>query len=69
MLADITEWGWQEAPPRQLVFPRDAPRLPRPLPRYLPPDADRRLVAALEASPYRLRADALLLQRATGADR
>jgi integrase len=66
MLADITEWGWQEAPPRQLVFPRDAPRLPRPLPRYLPPDADRRLVAALEASPYRLRADALLLQRATG---
>jgi integrase len=66
MLAGITEWGWQEAPARQLVFPRDAPRLPRPLPRYLPPDADRRLVAALEASPYRLRADALLLQRATG---
>jgi len=66
MLADITEWGWPQAPPRQLVFPRDAPRLPRPLPRYLPPDADRRLVAALEASPYRLRADALLLQRATG---
>jgi hypothetical protein len=36
------------------------------LPRYLPPDHDRALVQALEASPNRLRADALLLLRATG---
>jgi site-specific recombinase XerD len=62
----ITEWGWPEAPARRLVFPRDAPRLPHPLPRYLPPDAERALLAALEASPNRLRADALLLMRATG---
>jgi site-specific recombinase XerD len=62
----ITEWGWPEAPARRLVFPRDAPKLPRPLPRYLPPDAERALLAALEASPNRLRADALLLLRATG---
>ncbi len=66
MLAAIAEWGWAEAPARRLVFARDAPRLPRALPRYLPPDADRRLVRALENSPHRLRADALLLQRATG---
>ena len=66
MLARIAEWGWAEAPARRLVFARDAPRLPRALPRYLPPDADRRLVWALEHSPHRLRADALLLQRATG---
>ena len=32
-------------PARQLVFARDVPRLPRALPRYLPPDADRRLSA------------------------
>jgi hypothetical protein len=32
----ITEWGWAEVPARRLVFPRDAPRLPHPLPRYLP---------------------------------
>ncbi len=62
----MAEWGWEEAPSRRLVFPRDAPRLPHPLPRYLPPDEDRALVAALEASPNRLRADALLLLRATG---
>ncbi|MDA8072805.1 MAG: tyrosine-type recombinase/integrase [Actinomycetota bacterium] len=66
MLEAMAEWGWDEAPTRRLVFERDSPRLPRPLPRYLPIDADRRLAEALEASPNRLRADALLLQRACG---
>jgi site-specific recombinase XerD len=62
----IAEWGWPEAPARRLFFPRDAPKLPHPLPRYLPPDSERALLAALENSPDRLRADALLLLRATG---
>jgi integrase len=66
LLNNITEWGWPEAPARRLVFRSDIPRLPRPLPRYLTPDADRRLAAALEDSPCRLAADALLLQRACG---
>jgi integrase len=66
MIDDVIEWGWTDAPARRLIFPRDVPRLPRPLPRYLPADADRRLTAALHASPNRLRADALLLLRATG---
>jgi integrase len=65
-LGDISEWGWAEAPRRRLLFRGDIPKLPRTLPRYLPPDADRRLAAALEASPNRLAADALLLQRACG---
>jgi site-specific recombinase XerD len=62
----IAEWGWPEAPPRRLIFPRDAPRLPHPLPRYLPPDQERALLRALEDSPNRLYADGLLLLRATG---
>lgn len=66
MFAEITEWGWPDAPARRLIFRSDHPRLPRPLPRYLPVDADRRLAAALEASDYRLAADALLLARAVG---
>jgi integrase len=66
MIDDIIEWGWSEAPTRRLIFSGDIPRLPRALPRYLPPDADRRLSEALQASPNRLRADALLLLRATG---
>ena len=65
-LSDIAEWGWEEAPSRRLMFRADVPRLPRPLPRYLPVDADRRLSEALERSPFRLAADALLLQRACG---
>ena len=65
-LTEITEWGWAEAPTRKLLFTSDLPRLPRPLPRYLPVDVDRRLTAALADSPNRLAADALLLQRACG---
>jgi integrase len=66
MLAEITEWGWDDAPTRKLIFRTDHPRKPRPLPRYVPVDADRRLTAALEASDYRLAADALLLARSVG---
>ena len=64
--ADISEWGWPDAPARRLIFVRDVPREPRPLPRYIPLDADRRLQQALDASPNRLLADGLLLVRATG---
>src|SRR5215472_12727154 len=46
----IAEWGWPEAPARRLMFPRDAPKLPHPLPRYLPPDQERALLRALEDS-------------------
>jgi site-specific recombinase XerD len=66
MLEAMAEWGWEDAPSRRLIFERDSPRLPHPLPRYLPPYDDRRLVDTLQASPNRLRADALLLARATG---
>jgi len=66
MLAEISEWGWDDAPSRKLIFRSDYPRLPRPLPRYLPIDADRRLTEALAASEYRLAADALLLARSVG---
>lgn len=65
-LAEITEWGWDGAPPRRLIFRTDMPRPPRFLPRYLPVDADRKLTAALAKSPYRLAADALMVQRACG---
>ncbi|MEU4842347.1 tyrosine-type recombinase/integrase [Nocardia testacea] len=65
-LTEITEWGWSEAPKRKLLFRNDVPRLPKPLPRYIPVDADRRLTAALQASDHELAASALLLARACG---
>ena len=49
-LREITEWDWPEAPARTLMYPSDNPRLPQPLPRFLPPDADRRLTQALRDS-------------------
>ncbi|GAA3644344.1 tyrosine-type recombinase/integrase [Microlunatus ginsengisoli] len=66
-LADITEWGWPDAPPRKLLFRDDTPKLPRALPRYLPVDIDRRLTEALTTRPDNvLAAAALRLQRACG---
>lgn len=66
-LTDITEWGWPEASPLKLVFRDDIPKLPRPLPRYLPVEADRRFTDALREHPgNELAAYALRLQRACG---
>lgn len=28
-LAEVTEWGWDDAPPRRLIFRTDMPRPPR----------------------------------------
>ena len=66
-LRDITEWGWDAAPPRRVLLRDDIPKLPQVLPRYLPIDADRRLTAALTEHPENeLAALALRLQRACG---
>lgn len=66
-LTDITEWGWDAAPPRKVIFRDDIPKLPQVLPRYLPIDADRRLTAALIEHPgNELAALGLRLQRACG---
>jgi integrase len=65
-LTDITEWGWEQAPARRLVFRDDIPKLPKTLPRYLPVDAGRRLTQALQDPGNELAACALLLQRSCG---
>lgn len=66
-LTDITEWGWDAAPPRKVIFRDDIPKLPTMLPRYLPVDADRALITALTEQPHNeLAALALRLQRACG---
>jgi integrase len=68
-LADLTEWEWPDAPARRLVFTRDIPKLPRPLPRYLPADADRLIGETLQASPDQLFAGAPARPRHRGARR
>ena len=66
-LRDITEWGWDAAPARKVLFRDDIPKLPQVLPRYLPIDADRRLTQALTEHPdNELAALGLRLQRSCG---
>lgn len=45
--ADLALWGWADRPDRPLLISADAPRLPDALPRALPPNADRDLMAAV----------------------
>ncbi len=49
MLEDVSAWGWADAPSHPLVFATDIPRQPQMLPRALPPDVDRALMAAVDA--------------------
>ena len=45
---DLALWGWAERPARMVVHRGDLPRLPEAVPRALPPDVDRDLMAAVE---------------------
>jgi integrase len=47
LLEDITAWGWERAPPQQLVFTADVPKLDQPLPRALAPDIDAAVMNAV----------------------
>ncbi|WP_204802363.1 tyrosine-type recombinase/integrase [Mycobacterium riyadhense] len=47
LLDDITAWGWEQAPPRRLVFAADVPKLDQPLPRALAPDIDTAVMNAV----------------------
>jgi site-specific recombinase XerD len=63
---DLTLWGWAERPPARLLFPADIPRLDKPLPRALPPDADRDLMAAIAQLADPFARTGLTLLRGTG---
>ena len=63
---DIAEWGWACQPPRRLLFASDIPKLPDPLPRALPPDIDRALMAAVDQLDDLLVRTGLLMLRSSG---
>jgi integrase len=65
-LDDITLWGWADRPQRRLIFASDVPRLPRPLPRALAPDADAALMAAAGCLDDPFARSAILLLRRSG---
>jgi integrase/recombinase XerD len=47
----ITEWGYQNAPARPLLFPGDLPVIDKPLPRFLDDAAATKLLRAARADP------------------
>jgi site-specific recombinase XerD len=47
----ISEWDWQDAPPRVPIVPGDLPRLDRPLPKALDDAAAARFLRAAQAQP------------------
>jgi site-specific recombinase XerD len=60
-------WGWAERPPgRLLLLPSDTGKLPRPLPRALPPDIDRALIGAVRTLDDLFVRCGLLMLRGTG---
>ena len=63
---DMAVWGWADRPSRQLVFATDIPRLDRPLPRALPPDVDRDLMAAVAGLADPFARHGLAILRGTG---
>ncbi|MDA8266386.1 MAG: tyrosine-type recombinase/integrase [Actinomycetota bacterium] len=66
---DITAWGWAEAPKRRIVFATDIPRQPTMLPRALPPDVDRALMAAVNDLDDPFARAAITILRHTGLRR
>ncbi len=65
-LDDIAAWGWADSPPRRLVFSADVPRPAQPLPRALPPDIDRAVMAAVAELPDPIARVGLQVMRGTG---
>jgi integrase len=65
-LDDIAEWAWPSAPQRRLLFISDIPRMPEALPRALPPDIDRALMAAVAELDDPFARVGLTVLRATG---
>lgn len=63
---DIAEWGWASQPNRRVFFLADLPRLPEPLPRALPPDTDRDLMAAVNDLDDDFARTGIIVLRATG---
>ena len=63
---DLAVWGWTDRPTRQLVFASDIPRLDRPMPKALPPDVDRDLMAAVAGLADPFARHGLAILRGTG---
>jgi len=63
---DLAEWQWAERPRPVLVHRSDLPRLPEAIPRALPPDTDRDLMATIALEKDCAARCAIKILRGTG---
>ena len=68
-LADAGCWGWPDFPSRPVLDPKDLPRLPHRVPRFIPEAELARLLEEIRNLPCPLQRAALLTARWSGARR
>ena len=68
-LADGVCWGWPDFPSRPVLNPKDLPRLPHRVPRFIPEAELARLLEEIRNLPCPLQRAALLTARWSGARR
>lgn len=66
---ETSQWGWDDVPGRPLLGRADLPKLPLPLPRFIPRADLDRLMVAVESLDNSYQRTALLLLRWSGARR
>jgi integrase len=66
---ETAQWNWPDTPGRPLLVSSDLPKLPKPLPRFIPREELGRLMEAIEAMADPHQRTALLLLRWSGARR
>jgi integrase len=66
---DTIAWGWDDVPNRPPLQHGDLPKLPKSIPRYIPPDELDRLMPAIRSLACPYQRAALLIARWSGARR
>lgn len=62
-------WGWDDVPTRVLFTRRDIPKIPKPLPRFIPDHEVAKLMPAVDQLPNPYQRAALIVARWSGARR
>lgn len=64
---DTTAWGWEEVPARPSLIASDLPKVPRPMPRFIPAHELARLMAVVAELKCPYQRAAILVARWSGA--
>ena len=68
-MTETAAWGWDDVPARVLFTRADIPKIPKPLPRFIPDHELAKLMTAVEQLPNPYQRAALIVARWSGARR